>query len=166
MSGTRVHCILDANVIFDLHAGEILKYPCTLPYELLTTDFVLEEIETVSLADLEECGLRVMELPSERVLEIFTLRPQNLALSLADLSVYVYARHSGSMIVTGDGVLWTLVRESNIDVHGTIWVVDRLVEQGTLSQPEASLALQLMRDRERWLPKAEIEKRIREWSRE
>jgi rRNA-processing protein FCF1 len=165
MSETRVHCILDANVIFDLHAGEILNYPCTLPYELLTTDFVLEEIESISLTDLENCGLQVMELPPERVLEIFTLRPRHLALSLADLSVYVYARHFGCMILTGDGVLWTLARESHIDAHGTIWVVDRLVDEGTLTPPEASRALQLMRDWERWLPKAEIEKRIREWSR-
>lgn len=163
MSESRVHCILDANVIFDLHAGEILECPCRLPYDLYTTDFVLEEIESISLAELEECGLQITELPPEMVGEIGFLRLQHLALSLADLSVFVFARHSGSMILTGDGPLWILAQESQIDVHGTIWVVDLLVAQGTLTKPDASRALQQMMERKRWLPKAEVQKRIKEW---
>jgi len=166
MSGNRVRCILDANVIFDLHAGDILEYPCTLPCDLHTTDFVLEEIESISLAELEGCGLRITELPPAMVGEIAVLRPQHLALSLADLSVFVSARHSASMILTGDGPLWTLAQESGIVVHGTLWVADLLVEQETLAKPEASRALQMMLERKRWLPKAEVQKRIREWGKE
>jgi len=85
MSEHRAHCILDANVIFDLHTGDIFEYSCSLPYVLHTTDFVLDEIESISLAELEGCGLTIIELPSEMVVEVHQLRPQHLALSLADL---------------------------------------------------------------------------------
>jgi hypothetical protein len=166
MSERRVHCILDANVIFDLHAGDILEYPSSLPYIFHTTDFVLDEIESISLAELEGCGLTLVELPSEMVVEVHRLRPQHLALSLADLSVFVYSRQSGHMVLTGDGPLWTFAQESGIDVHGTIWIVDLLVARGTLTKPDASRALHQMMERKRWLPKAEVQKRIREWEKE
>ena len=166
MSEHRVHCILDANVIFDLNAGDILEYPCSLPYTLHTTDFVLDEIESISLAELEGCGLTLVELPSEMVVEVHRLRPEHLALSLADLSVFVYARHSGHMVLTGDGPLWTFARESGIDVHGTLWLLDLLVGQGILTRPNAIQALQRMTEQKRWLPRAEVQKRIREWGKE
>jgi len=162
----RARCILDANVIFDLHAGDILEYPCSLPYILHTTDFVLDEIESIPLAELEECGLTLVELPPELVVEVHRLRPQHLALSLADLSVLVYARHSGTMVLTGDGPLWTIAKESGIDVHGTLWLLDLLVGEGILARPNASRALQRMTERKRWLPRAEVQKRTREWGNE
>jgi rRNA-processing protein FCF1 len=166
MNERRVHCILDANVIFDLSAGDILEYPCSLPYIFHTTDFVLDEIESLSLAELEGCGLTLIELPSEMLIEIRGLRSRHLFLSLADLSVFIYARHSGHMILTGDGPLWTLAHESGIDVHGTLWLLDQLVGQGVLGGPDASKALQRMMERKRWLPGMEVQKRIKEWGRE
>ena len=166
MSEHRVHCILDANVIFDLNAGDILGYPCSLPYILHTTDFVLDEIESISLAELERCGLTLVELSSDLVVEVHQLRPQHLALSLADLSVFVYARHSGHMVLTGDGLLRTFAKESGIDVHGTLWLLDMLVGQGILTRPNAIQALQRMTEQKRRLPRAEVQKRIREWGKE
>ncbi len=70
------------------------------------------------------------------------------------------------MVLTGDGLLWTFAKESGIDVHGTLWLLDMLVGQGILTRPNAIQALQRMTEQKRRLPRAEVQKRIREWGKE
>jgi len=93
------------------------------------------------------------------------LRGKNPPLSIADLSVLVLARQTGAVLLSGDGPLRTVARREGVEVHGILWVLDRLVAGGVLSGRRAAEVIGVMRQNGSRLPEEECERRIRAWMR-
>lgn len=156
-------CVIDTNVLFDAVDGGILPDIFRLDCVFLTTDIAVREVRTISLADLLSLGLKVRELPGEEVLEMLEIRGKYSALSMEDISVMVLARHTGAVLLSGDGPLRTVARREGVEVHGSLWVLDRLVAGGILSPQRAAGAIEMMRQNGSRLPEEECEPRIRRW---
>jgi hypothetical protein len=157
-------CVIDTNVIFDAVAGGILPDLFRLDCVFLTTDIIVSiEVKTIPLADLLNLGLKVRGLSGEQVLEMLEIRGKNPALSMQDISALVLARHTGAVLLSGDGPLRKVSQHEGVVLHGTLWVLDHLVAGGILSPPRAAEAIKMMRQKGRWLPVQECEQRIREW---
>ncbi|WP_292519598.1 PIN domain-containing protein [Methanoculleus sp.] len=158
-----LRCSVDANCIFDLDAGGILDCPSRLGYTFLMANFIAHEIKTVSQERLRRCGLEIVDLEPGQVSEIYELLRRHRGLSHRDLSAFVLARDSRSVLVTGDGRLRTMAEENGVECHGTLWILDALVDGGILKGARAADAVRSMQANGRWLPKAECDTRIRVW---
>lgn len=164
MSG-RLRCITDTNVWIDLHVGGLLDSVFELDAEWLIPDFVQAELGSELEELLVEWGLRVQSLSGEQVLELIELNRSYPAPSPTDMSTLVLARSLGGTLVTGDAALRSAAKAEDIEVHGTLWIADMLVENSIIMPHQAARALQLMMQDDRRLPKRETNKRIQSWSR-
>jgi len=163
MGGLIPECIIDANVIFDAVAGDVLPDIFELGYHIITTDFVILEIKSIPHSELITHGLIVQEMPGELVEEILKMREKHIELSIHDLSVFVMARHTNAIMLSGDGALRRIAKNAGITVHGTLWLMDEMVEKEIIQPERAAKALRAMCDSDRWLPEEECKRRIRVW---
>ncbi len=164
-AGPSPVCVIDTNVLFDAVAGGILPDLFGLACVFLITDIAVREVRTIPLPDLLDLGLEIRELTGVQVLEMLELRGKNAPLSIADLSVLVLARQTGAVLLSGDGPLRTVARREGVEVHGILWVLDRLVAGGVLSGRRAAEVIGVMRQNGSRLPEEECERRIRAWMR-
>lgn len=164
----------DTNVFIDLYEVGLLDEFFSLPWEVHTTDFVMLELlregqhDTVARHKADK-RLIVTVFQSEEMLEIGNLYQQTLNktnLSLTDCSVWYYAKVNNYILLTGDRKLRTTSAYDGVEVHGVIYVFDRLVEFNVISCQVAAEKLQQLYSINPRLPKEEIEKRISKWKAE
>lgn len=161
--GSRSRCVIDASVIIDLHSGGILNELTNLPFDFVTPDIVLAEHRNPAPNEVLRAGIRARELPGDLVQQAADLAPRNRKLSMQDLFAFVLARHYGCLLITGDGRLRTLAEQRAIECHGTLWVMDKMIEHGILSPASADTALETMLVKNARLPAAECEERQKAW---
>lgn len=156
-------CITDTNVWIDLRVGNLLDNVFELDARWLIPDLVGHELGTKRKELLVEWGLEVRSLTGDEVEAVIRLNETYSAPSRTDMATLVVARAEDGILVTGDGPLRDAAAEEDIEVHGTLWVVDALVDTGTVEPPEAARALQLMMGADRRLPEDEVNERITKW---
>ncbi len=149
--------------------GKILSRLFDLPYPIHTTDIILSaELEPEQREALDQFvkqgKLEVRTFSIEELIAIGELVDQT-RLEAGEMSVLFHAREIGGIMLSGDGAFRKYVRQQGLKVHGTLWILDELVTHQILSPKEAHAALTLMlaQGSDRRLPKAECEKRLREW---
>lgn len=164
----------DTNVFIDLYEVGLLDEFFSLPWEVHTTDFVMLELlkegqhDTIARYKAEK-RLIVPVFEAKEMLEIGNLFQQSLNktnLSLTDCSVWYYAKVNNYILLTGDRKLRTTSAYEGVEVHGVIYVFDRLVEFNVISRQVAVKKLQQLYSINSRLPKEEIEKRINLWKTE
>lgn len=156
-------CVTDTNVWIDLRVGNLLDNVFELDARWLIPDLVGRELGTERKELLVEWGLEVRSLTGDEVESVIRLNKTYSAPSRTDMATLVVARAEDGILVTGDGALRDAAEEEDIEVHGTLWVVDALVDTGTVVPPEAARALQLMKEADRRLPEDEVNERIAAW---
>ncbi|MDD2472473.1 MAG: hypothetical protein PHR49_00600 [Methanoculleus sp.] len=82
---------------------------------------------------------------------------------MQDLFAFVLARHHRCLLVTGDGRLRTLAEQQATECHGTLWVMDKMIEYGILSPASADTALETILVKNTRPPAAECEERQNVW---
>ena len=161
--------INDTNIFIDLIELEILPDFFNLPWRVLTTDFVLEELEACQKENvLNYCKSDKLEVTSMMEDELTTISEiylsTNRQVSFTDCSVWYIAKKNGYILLTGDKKLRTKAQYDNIEVHGILFIFDKLVEHEILSTSHAAdLLAQLQQMSHRYLPKEDIEQRILKW---
>ena len=123
--------VSDSNCLIDLRKVSLLDTFLRLPYEFLIPNTLFEEELLKFTAAQKEAlihsGLKVMDLPGERVLraqEVLRKIPQ---LSVHDGFAFALAEsHPGCILLTGDSKLRTLATKHAMEVHGVLWVLDEI----------------------------------------
>ena len=160
-----MRCVTDANVWIDLDHGGLLGRAFELGDELAVPDLVLrDELLTVDGGLLVRLGLRVAGLSGDQLVAVSGLSRLYPRPSVRDLASLVLARDSGGVLLTGDGALRSAAAAEGVEVHGVLWVLDRLVAEAGLSPGEAARSLQLIVRGGAWLPRREVARRLSEWS--
>ncbi len=160
--------INDANILIDLANLDLLEVFAKLDFDLHTTDFVLEEINRKQrvLIDRLINSDRLSIIETELMADyegINFLLTNTRGLSFEDCSVWYYSKKMNAILLTGDGRLRKHVRKDDVTVRGILFVFTELIEQGHLSYGDAILKMQQLTQLNIRLPKAEIDKLIREW---
>lgn len=158
--------VSDTNIWIDLHRGGLLEIAFSLPYQFVTTDFAWRELRSPPGADLEAMGLLVQALSSEAVGAVFALRETLRNPSLADMSCFYLAATHRWTLLTGDMAIRKACEEENMDVRGTLWLMDQLFAHGLVPGYELSESLQSILNTGGRLPLAECQSRIANWNRE
>jgi len=160
----RKSCCIDTNILFDFVAGEIFDRLFCLPFDFRTSDIVAYEISgSYSERQLKQQGLEILTLDDSEVLEILALKKEHIGLSVEDVSVYFLSRKHGTMILSNDGPLRELADASRIEYHGTLWLLEVMIQKEILQPHEAASALRSMLENKRWLPRPECEALIKKW---
>ena len=161
--------ISDTNILLDLLSQNILEDFFSLPCEICTTDFVIDEIvqpdqQKIIDSFVKSKKLEVVQFSSSEfsnITNLFVMNPNNA--SLTDCSVWYYAKQTNGRLLTGDGKLRKAAENDNIKVSGILYVFDNLIEYGILSEKDAADLLENLMKINLRLPKDECEKRILKW---
>ena len=135
--------MLDAGVVFDFAAGDLLDALFRLPFAFCTPDLLTVELKRPPATLLVQLGLEVETMPGESLVEIIALRSGYSALSLNDVAAFVLARNLGVGLLTGDRRLRALAEQSGVEVHGTLWLLERMITHELIAR---------RRPWRRWMP--------------
>jgi len=164
MGMTPSSLIFDSSVLFDIQNSSSFGYVSKLLNNLLVTDIILnDELETIDAPTLLSYGFQTVQLSPEEMLSLQNYRTRFKALSVGDLSCLVYAENHNAVIIAGDKNLRALATQKMIEVHGSLWLLDELIELGIITPAKAAAALKLMLENDAWLPLDECEMRMKAW---
>lgn len=155
--------ISDTNIWIDFRNADLLDALFDLPFQLCSTDFVLDELQDFDPAALLAKGLVVQSLDETVTARLFDLMAAHNNSSLADVSCYLLAQDTGFPLLTGDGRLRKQATQDGILVFGVLWLLDQLVTHGIIGCPAAGDALKAMLSGGARLPYTECQSRLRAW---
>lgn len=155
--------VSDTNIWIDFERAGLLEEIFRLSFEFCTTDFVCEELKAPSAEVLEGLGLRIISIQSKEIPALYPLRGELNNASLADVSCFYVARRDGRPLLTGDGRLRQAAAAAGLEIRGTLWLLDMLVEHAVISPDRAATALEQMLASRARLPEEECRGRIEMW---
>ncbi len=160
--------VQDANILIDLELAGLFDLWFKTGIETHTTDLIRGELEKgrheQALGYFKSKHIREHHLDAAELAAIATLEKEvgNKA-SFNDCSVLYLARKIDAMMLSGDKALRNAGKAREIEVHGTIWIFDILIEKGLLSQKVAATKLERLINKDRHLPSAECSQRLNRW---
>jgi len=123
--------VSDSSCLIDLRKVSLLDALLRLPFEFLIPDTLFEDellkFTAAQKKALLRGGLKVIELPGERVLRAQAVIRQSPRLSVNDGFAFALAEsHPGCILLSGDGELRDLATRQQMEVHGVLWVIDEI----------------------------------------
>jgi predicted nucleic acid-binding protein len=107
--------------------------------------------------ELPGLGLRIERLSSAGVAEVERLSVVYPGPSTNDLFALALAKERHWPLLSGDGHLRKVAEAEDVEIHGTLWIIERMIVSGTLTLARARTSLALMKDAARRLPWVEFE---------
>lgn len=161
--------ITDANILIDLIKLGLssVLFESEL-FEFKTTDFVFEELyeeqkETLG-SKIEADHFKILESDERDIVKIFEIKQEANALSIEDCSVWYFAGKLEGMVLTGDAQLRKHSGRSGLEVHSILYLFDQMLLNDLITHKTAIDKLSNLYKINKWLPKKEVEKRLKEWS--
>jgi predicted nucleic acid-binding protein len=161
--------VSDSSCLIDLRKASLLDAFLKLPYEILIPNTLFDgellKFTSAQKKALVRGGLKVMDLPGERVLRAQQVVRGAPQLSIHDGFAFALAEtYTGCVLLTGDGSLRALAAAHHIEVHGVLWVVDEIHgnKVGTAASLHAALLL-LADDPAARLPRRELAAAIKRY---
>jgi len=158
-----VQCVIDTNILIDLHRGNLLVWLFALPYVFAAPDGVLDELQEPDRERLQQMGLQRIALSTEQLVQAALLSAEHRGLSLGDCTALVAARATHTVLLTGDSGLRRLAQQQGVPVHGVLWVLDELESAGLLSTRALAASLRQMLASGARLPLEECNARFKRW---
>jgi len=144
--------ISDANIFIDLDVCGILSKMFDLPYKFAVPDILyIEELEEQH-SDLPGYGLEIKHLDSKSIEYAEALHHQYSGPSDNDFFAFVLAKQENCPLITGDGKLRKVAKAEGIELKGTIWIIQELIEHNILDCDTAQEAFAIMKAKGRRLP--------------
>jgi predicted nucleic acid-binding protein len=139
--------ISDANVLIDLRDGGVLEQMFELPLRFATLDVLMAEELDEDFKDLQSKGLAVLKLQAPGVADAQALiaKHPGSGCSRIDMLTLALARQEAAPLLTGDQGLRRVAEKEGVEVHGTIWVMEALLEARLIDIPATRGAYAQMR---------------------
>jgi hypothetical protein len=158
--------VLDASFVEDLQTAGLLAASCMNLEQPLVGGFASSTDTELAMriAELTRYGVRIRYLRPAEVRRQQSIQTDHPALSVADIEALVIAQAEESVLLTGDGSLRKAALDIDVDVHGVIWELKRLVAGVIIDPPGALTALESILDSGSRLPSREVDSVRRQWS--
>jgi len=158
--------ITDVSVFFDLYHLQVLPEFFALDLEIHTTDFVYNEIlheeQKSDFAIFERSKkLHIIKITPEEEDSIRAMELIRSNKSFPDRTVLWKAKKMGCALLTSDGKLRKEAEEKGLEVRGSIWVVNQIIETGIVTRVKGLELLKQMKLVNPRLPMEEIDKLIK-----
>ena len=155
----------DANILMDLIELDLISEFFELDFEMLTTDFVLNECNNEQKKILNRFikskNLELKIFEPDELADLIKIKEKYPPLSIEDSSVYYTAKNTDGILLTGDRKLRTIAGNDKIIVHGIFWIFDLLLENKIIEKKYYLKKLKKLEVLNKRLPVAEFEKRFR-----
>lgn len=161
--------VKDANVFIDMELMGLFDLWTALGYQTLTTSMIEVELKrgghAEALAYIATDHIEVLD-PDTGEVEAFQLALDR-GVSVQDASVLFVAIQRDALLLTGDKRLRMNAELLEVECHGSIWILDQLVQHGKLEGKVA--AAKLIRllafegEQVRHLPKKTAKAYIERW---
>jgi len=156
--------VTDANIIIDLDAGGLLGEIFRVPeLEFCVPDVLYEEELAHKYGALPGLGLKVLSQTGDAVAYVADLKARYRRASINDLFALALARRQGCPLLSGDGALRAAAQAEEVEVHGTLWLVEALYVSGLVTMERVEEAYGRMRRDGSRLPWMEIDAQIGRW---
>jgi len=153
--------VSDANVFIDLAVGGLVKQLFRLPEDIAVPDVLFSEELAEHHAYLREMGLVVLVVRPDGVRRATVLASKYRRPNRNDLLALALAEQERCALLTGDRYLREAASAEGVEVHGTLWVTERLFDARLVSASRLETAYQRMRDEGRRLPWADVDALLR-----
>lgn len=158
--------ITDVSVFFDIYHIRALPEFFALDFEVCTTDFVRKEILQEEQREEFEIYIRsnqlmIIHLTPDEVEEVKAFETKRFFKTLPDKTVLWKAVQLKCTLLTGDKKLRSEAEDNCIEVHGSIWVVQMIVEAKLITAAKGIELLEKLKIVNDGLPKDEIDKLIK-----
>lgn len=160
--------ISDANIIIDMNTGGLLRSMFKLEFAFAVPDTLFEEELRKHHPNLRYLGLQSLELDGETVEYAGQLVQKYAATGAGtnDLLALALAWQEECPLLTGDPKLRQAAEEEEMEVHGTLWLVEQMVNAGLIGPKRARQAYDAMRKAGRRLPWEEVDEQLRGFEQE
>lgn len=155
-------CVIDSSVILDFYQLRILNLLVGFPHSLITLDLMVFDLETPTMAEISQAGILTAETPVEVMIKMSGLS-EKYRVSVFDAALLCHAKLSGMTLLSGDKTLRRAAQKEKVPVKGTLWALEKLVENSTLAPDKAVLVLERMFLLGRRLPPDEACSKILKW---
>lgn len=154
--------ISDANILIDMDVGGLLETMFELEFDFAVPDVLFEEELKTRHPELPGLGLGIMELTGQTIeyaMELVVMYGRTRT-SRNDLLALALARQETCPLLTGDADLRLACDEQGIAVHGTIWLMEQLLNAGLIDATAAAEAYAAMRRDGSRLPWADVDEQL------
>ena len=149
--------VSDANIFIDFDVSNLSRSMFRLDDTIATPDVLYDEELRADHPELPGLGLRIERLSSEGVAEVERLRTVYSGPSSNDLFALSLAKTNTWMLLSGDASLRAAAESEHVEVHGTIWLVERMVLAQVIPAVRARAAFDEMKRQQRRLPWGEVD---------
>ncbi len=155
--------VSDANILIDMNAGGLLRSMFQLKFSFAVPDTLFEEELREDHPNLRYLGLQVLELDGETVKYAGRLvqKYASTGAGTNDLLVLALAWQEECALLTGDPRLRDAAENEKVEAHGTLWLVEQMVNAEVIRPKRARQAYEAMREADRRLPWDEVEQQLR-----
>jgi predicted nucleic acid-binding protein len=150
--------ISDANILIDMEDGNLIPVIFQLPYEIAVPDILFELELRERHSHLLQAGLKVKSLNSESVKKTEFLTQQYPRPSMMDHSALALALQERCPLLTGDKDLRVAAKKEGVEVHGTLWIIEELLNQKIIQQSQAKGSFDAMKVKGSRLPWGDVDK--------
>jgi rRNA-processing protein FCF1 len=160
--------ITDSSVFFDIIKIQALPEFFALDFEICTTDFVINEILESEQKEQIEMFIRshqltVFVLSANEIEEIENFKTKRFFKTLIDRTVLWKAKQLKCLLLTGDAKLRNESIDQGISVHGSLWVIQMMVEQKVIKAESGVVLLEKLKSVNDRLPLEEIDSLIKKY---
>jgi predicted nucleic acid-binding protein len=152
--------ISDTSVLIDIECGELTNSMFRLPFQFAIPDILFHEELAQKHGSLFKCGLKIKTMSSKLISEAYSLHGKYNKPGINDLLALVLAKDESCQLLTGDKALRQVANELGVEVHGTIWLVEQMIENGIVTVEVARDAYQRMRNLGSRLPWGEVDRQV------
>lgn len=153
--------VADTSVLIDLERSSLTGRAFASLYEFAVPDVLYEtELKNNVGPVLLKLGLQVIESDPNETIDAQSFRLAHLDVSVPDAFAYSLARRREWPLLAGDGALRRLADAAGMEVHGVLWLMDQLFEQGVPSAELHRGLLDLSKHPRCRLPAREIQARL------
>ncbi len=159
--------VSDTSVLIDLERGQLLEATFGLTWEFAVPDLLYKrELRSHNGPQLLRRGLRVESLDGDGVLVALAYQARVPALSLADSFALALAKIDNWTLLAGDGQLRKVAATEDVEYHGVLWVLDRLLIQQRVAANVLHQSLTTIANHPRCrLPTRDVRERLERYAR-
>ena len=148
--------VSDANIFIDFEAAGLTAELFRLSHEIVVPDVLFAQELSERHGHLIGHGLKTMNLNGEQVAAAFGLRRKHKGTGVNDVFALVLAKTLGCPLVTGDRGLRAAAQAEDVQLMGTLTLMEQLFYQGVLDHRGVEEAYRKMQDAGRRLPAKEV----------
>lgn len=157
--------ISDSNIFIDMEVSGLIRHMFRLPETFGTPNILFDEELFKQHPELPTLGLQILDLKPEYMALADQWRDNYKGPTMNDLFAMSLAIQEQCPLLTGDKGLRKAAEQEKIEVHGTLWLIERMFVEGIIKIKRVEQAYVSMEQVKRRLPWDEVEKQLKSFKR-